>query len=59
VEEIGELNIDISSTVGTGDRPVEVSINFAKTEIVFSAKDIKTGKTYNTSCSYSSAYSIE
>ena len=59
VEEIGELNIDISSTVGTGDRPVEVSMNFGKTEIAATAKDIKTGKTYNTTLRFSSTYSIE
>ncbi|MGB3191407.1 MAG: Hsp70 family protein [Limnoraphis sp.] len=59
VEEIGELDVDISSTVGTRDRPVEVSMNFGKTEIAVTAKDIKTGKTYNTNLRFSSTYSIE
>ena len=58
VEEIGELVIDISSTVGISDRPVEVSMNFGKTEIAVTAIDIKTGKTYNTTLRFSSTYSI-
>ncbi len=59
MEEIGELDVDISSTVGTRDRPVEVSMNFGKTEIAVTAKDIKTGKTYNTNLRFSSTYSVE
>ena len=59
VEKLGELDVDISSTVGTRDHPVEVSMNFGKTEIVVAARDIKTGKTYNTTLRFSSTYSIE
>ncbi|ALB39589.1 MULTISPECIES: Hsp70 family protein [Nostocales] len=59
IEELGELDVDISSTVGTRDRPVEVSMNFGKTEIAVTAIDIKTGKTYNTALRFSSTYSIE
>ena len=59
VEKLGELVIDISRTVGTTDRPVEVSMNFGKTEIAVTAKDKKTGKTYNTTLRFSSTYSIE
>ena len=59
VEELGELNVDISSTVGKEDRPVEVSMNFGKTEIAVIAKDLKTGKTFNTTLRLSSTYSIE
>ncbi|MTJ55908.1 Hsp70 family protein [Anabaena sp. UHCC 0253] len=59
VEELGKLDVDISSTVGTRDRPVEVSMNFGKTEISITAIDIKTEKTYNTTLRFSSTYSIE
>ena len=59
VEKLGELVIDISRTVGTTDRPVEDSMNFGKTEIAVTAKDKKTGKTYNTTLRFSSTYSIE
>jgi molecular chaperone DnaK (HSP70) len=59
VEELGKLVIDISSTVGTTDRPLEVSMSFGKTEIAVTAKDQKTEKTYNTTLRFSSTYSIE
>jgi molecular chaperone DnaK (HSP70) len=59
VEKLGELDVDISSTVGTRDRSVKVSMNFGKTEIYVTAEDIKTGKTYNTTLRFSSTYSIE
>ncbi|MDL5052656.1 Hsp70 family protein [Oscillatoria laete-virens NRMC-F 0139] len=59
VENLGELDVDISSTLGTRDRHVEVSMNFGKTEIVVTARDIKTGKTYETTLRFSSTYSIE
>ncbi len=59
VEKIGELIIDLSSTVGSLDRPVEVSMSFGKTEIIVNAKDIKTGKTYDTKLQFSTTYSAE
>lgn len=59
VEELGEINVDISSTVGTRDRPIEVSMKFGKTEIEVTARDVKTGETYNTTLRFSSTYSIE
>lgn len=59
VEEIGELNIDMSSTVGTRDRPVKISMNFGKTEIVVTASDVKTEQSYKTTLRFSSTYSIE
>ena len=59
VEEIGSLEVDISSTVGEKERPVEVSLSFGKTEIAVEAKDIKTDKTYSTKLRFSSTYSIE
>ena len=59
VEELGELEVDISSTVGTAERPIEVSMNFGKTEIAVAAKDNKTGKIYSTTLRFSSTYSIE
>ena len=59
IEELGSLEVDISSTVGEIDRPVEVSLSFGKTEIAVEAKDIKTGKIYNTKLRFSSTYSIE
>jgi len=59
IEELGQLDVDISSTVGTLDRPVLVSLNFGKTEIAVTAVDVKTNKTYNTNLRFSSTYSIE
>jgi molecular chaperone DnaK (HSP70) len=59
VEKLGELDVDISSTVGTGKRDIEVSMNFGKSEIAVTAKDVKTGETYRTALRFSSTYSIE
>jgi len=61
VEELGQVEVDISSTVGKqrDERQVEVSMNFGKMEIAVTAKDMKTGETYNTNLRFSSTYSIE
>ena len=59
VEKIGELMIDLSSTVGSLDRQVEVSMSFGKTEIIVNARDIKTGKTYDTNLQFSATYSAK
>ncbi len=61
VEELGKLEVDISSTVGKqrDEQQVEVSMNFGRTEIAVTARDMKTGQTYNTNLRFSSTYSIE
>ena len=59
VKKIGEIEVDISSTVGTENRSIEASMNFGKTEITVTVKDVKTGKKYQTNLQFSSTYSIE
>lgn len=59
VQEIGKIRIDISSTVGTEDRSIEASMNFGKTEITVTVKDVQTGGIYKTNLQFSSTYSIE
>ncbi|MBC6452206.1 MAG: HSP70 family protein [Hormoscilla sp. SP5CHS1] len=61
VEELGQLEVDMSSTVGKqiDERNVEVSMNFGRIEIAVTARDMKTGQTYNTNLRFSSTYSIE
>jgi len=59
IEELGELEVDISSTVGIEERRVEVSMNFGKTEIAVVAQDLQTGNIYETNLRFSSTYSIE
>jgi molecular chaperone DnaK (HSP70) len=59
VQKIGEIKVDISSTVGTENRSIEASMNFGKTEIAITVKEVKTGKEYKTNLQFSSSYSIE
>lgn len=59
VEELGELEIDMSSTIGSTDRSIDVSMCFGKTEIFINACDQKTGQIYKTNFRFSSTYSIE
>lgn len=59
VQKIGEIKVDISSTVGIENRSIKVSMNFGKTEIAVTAKDIQTGEIYKTNLQFDSSYSIE
>ncbi|MEI6380221.1 MAG: Hsp70 family protein [Cyanobacteriota bacterium ELA615] len=58
VEELGELEVDISSTVGKKNRQIEVSMNFGKTEIAVIARDLQTDKLYKTKLRFSATYAI-
>jgi len=58
IEELGELEVDIASTVGQKDRRIEVSMSFGKTEIVVVAKDLQTNQLYKTKFRFSATYAI-
>ena len=59
VEQLGELTVEIPDTSKGLDRPVEVTMYFGKTEIKVEAKDLTSGKQYNTTLRFSSTYSPE
>lgn len=59
VEKIGEITVEIPDTTKGLDRPVEVTMYFGKTEIKVEAKDLTSGKQYNTTLRFSSTYSPE
>lgn len=61
VENIGGLDIDISSSIGISNRTFEVSFYFdlRRTEITIEAKDSQTGETHSTKLRVTFTYSIE
>lgn len=59
VEKIGELKVAMPDVNGGLNRQVEVDIYFGQTEIKVEAKDLTSGKNYNTSLTFFSAYSPE
>jgi hypothetical protein len=56
VTELGQLEIDLSSTVGIKDRRIQVSMSFGKTEIAVVALDLQTGKLQQTNLRFSATY---
>lgn len=59
VEQIGEITVDIPDITNGLNRSVEVTMYFGKTEIKVEAKDLTSGKQYNTTLRFSSTYSSE